>query len=87
MKKRFVTLMILSFWSLALAQGARDPDIAEAQDPAAIKKLETVQSALRSPFSDPTCTYNFSSGAVDSGLRYWVTANGNIPQIETPELH
>lgn len=87
MKKRFVTLTILSFCSLALAQDVSVPDVAKPQDPAAIKKLETVQSAQRSPFSDPTCSYNFSSGAVDSGLRYCVTANGNIPQIETPELH
>jgi hypothetical protein len=42
---------------------------------------------LRPPSTQPatiTCSYNFASGSRDSYLQYCVTANGNIPQLQSP---
>lgn len=38
----------------------------------------------RSPFSTSTCSFTFTSGAKNTFLKYCVTANGNITELETP---
>jgi hypothetical protein len=40
-----------------------------------------------SPDATSTCSFNFSSGAGDTYLKFCVTANGNITQLETPAGH
>jgi hypothetical protein len=39
---------------------------------------------MRPAHATTTCAYNFSTGSENTLLRYCVTVNGNIPQIETP---
>jgi hypothetical protein len=42
---------------------------------------------LRPPSTLPdtiACSYNFASGSRDSYMQYCVTANGNIPQLQSP---
>ncbi len=42
---------------------------------------------LRPPAASPAtinCSYNFTSGSADNYLQYCVTANGNIPQMQSP---
>jgi hypothetical protein len=57
---------------------------AENQDAAISAQKNIAQAAARSSLSTSVCSFNFTSGAGDSFLKFCVTANGNITQIETP---
>lgn len=53
----------------------------------ALAQRDTAHAAPHSPFATSACSFNFTSGASDSFLKYCVTANGNITQLETPQGH
>jgi hypothetical protein len=48
------------------------------------KKAEALQALPHSPLSTDVCSFTFTSGADNTFLRYCVTANGNVLNIETP---
>jgi len=51
---------------------------------AVTEKKGAANAAPTSPFATNTCSFNFTSGANNTFLRYCVTANGNIMQLQTP---
>jgi hypothetical protein len=79
------TLVLLGLCCVSLAARAKVPprDRAEEAEAARAQK-NAAQAAPHSPFSTSTCSFTFTSGANDTFLKYCVTANGNITQLETP---
>src|SRR5262245_3697811 len=67
-----------------------------AQEPAANLQQQTkaasvqtgaARSAVRSQLATSLCAFTFTSGAGDTFVKYCVTANGNITQLEMPQFH
>jgi hypothetical protein len=87
MKKNVLALTVLAFCSVSLpgAHGQGEADANRQADTAAQESI--AQTTSISPFATTTCSYTFTSGSNNSYLSYCVTANGNIPQIETPFSH
>jgi hypothetical protein len=87
MKKLVLALTVLAFCSVSFAgtpgQGEADPN--QQADTAAQESI--AQTTSISPNATTTCAYTFTSGNGNTYLSYCVTANGNIPQIETPFSH
>src|SRR6266853_6630678 len=83
MKKTFVlAVTVLALASLGFAS---TPGQTDANQQADIAGQESVAPATStSPDATTTCAHTFTSGSNNSFLQYCVTANGNIPQIETP---
>jgi hypothetical protein len=85
MKKLVLALTVLAFCSVSFAgtPGQREADANPQTDTAAQESI--AQTTSISPNATTACSYTFtSSGSNNSYLNYCVTANGNIPQIETP---
>jgi len=87
-QKFVVTTIALAVCSLSFAADTGKPSVnAQAQAEAASAQNLAAQAALRGPFATSTCSFTFTSGANDTFLKYCVTANGNIAQLETPQGH
>ena len=93
MKKLILVLNLLAVCSCASAQSRGEAEIlaatmkaANAQHEAAAEQaqVQAARSVSHSPLASSTCAFTFTSGAGDSFLKYCVTANGNITQLETP---
>lgn len=88
MKKLALAVITLALCSFSPAQTPSAARAANQQEAAAsLAQQNAAQAAPHSPFSTSTCSFTFTSGANDSFLRYCVTANGNITQLETPAGH
>jgi hypothetical protein len=81
-----VTVLVLS--SLTFAQGS-DKSGANLQQQVAAGSAQTraAQATFRSLFATSLCSFTFTSGADETFVKYCVTANGNIAQLETPQFH
>lgn len=82
MKKLVLAFMVLALCNLSLAE-TQSASNANHQAAAATQESAS-QAAPRSPFSTAECSFTFTSGANNTFLKYCVTANGNIAQLETP---
>jgi hypothetical protein len=69
-KRLIIALNLLGMCSFASAQNRT--------------QLQAAREVARSPMATSTCAFTFTSGANDSFLKYCVTANGNIAQLEAP---
>ena len=88
MKKFVITIIALAVCSLSFAADSAAPSVnPQQQADAASAQNRAVQAALRSPFATSACSFTFTSGTNDTFLKYCVTANGNITQLETPQGH
>ena len=82
MKNIFVlALMLLGLCSITFAG---NPGQADGNAAGASAAESSAQTPSISPFATTSCSYTFTSGGNNSYLSYCVTANGNIPQIQTP---
>jgi hypothetical protein len=87
-KKLVLSVIALAVCSLSLAETPGAASVNNQQEAAAaLAQKSAAQAAPRSPFATSTCSFAFTSGANDSFLKYCVTANGNITQLETPQGH
>jgi len=86
-KKFVVATLTLAACSLSFAADSAKPsgDV-QRQAAAEFAQKLAAQGALRA-FATSTCSFTFTSGANDTFLKYCVTANGNITQLETPQGH
>ena len=95
MKRVVIILNLAAMCSFALAQSRTSPEIlagavetnkahAQHEAAAALAQLQAAQEVARSPMATSTCAFSFTSGANDSFLKYCVTTNGNVAQLETP---
>ena len=85
MKKTFVlavTVLALGSLSFAGTSGQTEGDGNQQADNAVQESIAPATST--SPDATTFCSYSFTSGSNNSFLQYCVTANGNIPRIETP---
>src|SRR5262245_36288224 len=62
------------------AKGHKQAAAASAQTRAAL-------GAIRSQLATSLCAFTFTSGTNGSFVKYCVTANGNITQLEIPQFH
>jgi hypothetical protein len=94
-KKVVLVLNLVGICSLASAQSRSVADIfagtmktetanAQREASSALAQMHAAQSTNHSPLSTSACAFTFISGANTSFLKYCVTANGNISQLETP---
>jgi len=79
-----IAILLMTLGSLNLA--ARDAASAEAEQKAALAaQNEAAALAPRSSLATTDCTFPFSTGTGNTLLKYCVTTNGNIVQLETPQ--
>jgi len=79
----FVLLMTLGSLHLAAASDAAS---ANAWEEAALAaQAKAAASAPHTPSATTECAFPFSTGTGNTFLKYCVTANGNIVQLETPQ--
>lgn len=84
MKILTIAIMLMTLGSLNLA--ARDAASAESEQRAALAAQgEAAAAAPRSSLATTDCTFPFSTGTGNTLLKYCVTTNGNIVQLETPQ--
>jgi hypothetical protein len=85
MKKLVLALTVVALCSLSFAGSPSLQKVNPQQEgAAAAAKATAAQAAPRSPLATTQCSFGFVSGANNTSLAYCVTANGNIPSIETP---
>jgi hypothetical protein len=88
MKKFVVALTVLALCSVSFAQSPSLEKVTPQQETAAAAAQErAAQEVPYSPLATTSCTYTFTSGAGNTYLKYCVTVNGNITQIQTPFGH
>ena len=88
MKKLVPAIIALAVCSLSFAADSARPSVnAQQQAAAAFAQNLAAKASIRGPFSTSTCSFTFTSGANDTFLKYCVTVNGNISQLETPQGH
>ena len=84
MKKLLCTLAVFSFCSYAFAQTSL---MAQREAVAAQGQKRMALAAVATPLATSACAYNFTSGSGDTFVKYCVTVNGNITQLEAPQGH
>jgi hypothetical protein len=86
-KKLVLAVTVLALCSLSLAE-TPSANVNNQQEAAAgLAQKNTAQAAPHSPFATSACSFTFTSGANNTFLKYCVTDNGNITQLETPKGH
>src|SRR5262245_25549231 len=87
MNKRFLGLIMVALGSLGVAATSDGPGANQQQTVAERTELGAGLNALVSPAATATCAFTFTSGTTDNFLKFCVTANGNVVQVETPLGH
>jgi hypothetical protein len=80
------TILILGGYSFAQTLNSAKAN-SEREAGAALSQKNAALAATVSPLATSTCSYNFISGTGDTFLKYCVTVNGNITQLEAPAGH
>jgi hypothetical protein len=83
-KKSILALVIFALSAYSFAQTSA---IAQRQVIAAQSQKTKALTAAISPLATSACAYNFTSGSGDTFVKYCVTVNGNITQLEAPQGH
>jgi hypothetical protein len=84
-KKLVLAVIVLALCSLSFAGPLSAAGVNNQQEAAAAaSQRDAAQGTLHSPLSTSTCSFTFTSGANNTFLKYCITANGNITQLETP---
>jgi hypothetical protein len=78
-----LTVSALSFLGFAATVKTRKAN-AQIEAAAALAQEHAAQAAPNGPLATSACSFTFTSGANGSFLKYCVTVNGNITQLETP---
>jgi hypothetical protein len=88
MKNLILAVTVLAFCSLSFAETPSPKRITPQQEADAAAAQEAVAQAIPHGLSATTnCSYTFTSGAGNTYLKFCVTINGNITQIQTPFGH
>lgn len=87
MKKLVLAVTVLALCSLSLAETPSGNVNNQQEAAAGLAQKNTAQAAPHSPFATSACSFTFTSGANNTFLKYCVTDNGNITQLETPKGH
>lgn len=88
MKKLVLAITTLAFCSLCWGQAPSAGNATSTRESVmAFAQKNAAQAAPHSPLATSACSFTFTFGANDSLLKYCVTANGNITQLETPQGH
>src|SRR6266700_3493931 len=88
MKKLVLAVTVLALSTLSVAQILPTKKVNTQQEVAAALAQENAAQAVpRSPLATMTCSFTFTSGANNTYLKYCVTVNGNITQLQTPLGH
>jgi hypothetical protein len=69
--------------SFGLARNLEAATLREHSEKAALMAQQSATASLND-FATSTCSFSFSSGTKNTFIKYCVTANGNIAQLETP---
>ncbi|MBI3477697.1 MAG: hypothetical protein HY010_18340 [Acidobacteria bacterium] len=90
MKKLIIAIIVPILCSFSFAQFPGVKRVHSAVSPrqqaaAGLAQKSASQSRFHSPTATGACSFTFTSGTNLSFLKYCVTANGNITQLETPE--
>jgi len=81
-----VTVLVLGPLTFAQQPGTSGT-ASQPQAAAAAAQARVAQTATHSLASTAACSFTFTSGANDTFVKYCVTANGNITQLEMPQFH
>jgi hypothetical protein len=87
-RKFVLAVVVLALCTLSFASNvsaARDNN--QQQLAAAAAQKRTAEAMPHSPFATSICSFTFTTGSGSTFLKYCVTANGNITQLETPQGH
>jgi len=85
MKKAVLAITVVALFSSSFASDLKATQVDPRSEAAAIAAQKTAaEAASRSLTATSACSYNFTSGANNTFLKYCVTVNGNIPQLMTP---
>jgi hypothetical protein len=85
MKNFILAVSVLALCSASFAGNLQTTKVNTQQEAtAALGQKNAAQVAPHSPFATSTCSFTFTSGANNTYLKYCVTVNGNITQLETP---
>jgi hypothetical protein len=76
-----ITFCLMAFTRTTLARTSK----ARPDAKAVLAQTNAARAEAHSPMATSTCSFTFTSGNSTSFLKYCVTANGNITQLETPE--
>lgn len=87
MKKSLLAFTVLALCSFSFAGNSATANVNRKQPAAESAETVAGQAAAISPFATATCSFTFTSGANDNFLKFCVTANGNVAQLETPQGH
>jgi len=88
MKKLVLAVTVLALCSLSFAGTPSATKInSQKEATAALGQKSAAQSVPRSPLATSTCSFTFTSGVNNTFLKYCVTVNGNITQLQTPLGH
>lgn len=88
MTKLVFAVTVLALCSVSFAETRSLKKINPQQEEASAAAQEAVaQGTIPSPFATTACSFTFTSGTNNTYLKYCVTANGNITQLETPLGH
>jgi len=84
-KNLALAAIVLALCSYSLAGTPSAPKINTQQEAtASLNQKSAAQAVPHSPFATSTCSFTFTSGAKNTFLKFCVTVNGNITQIQTP---
>ncbi len=85
MKNLALAATVLALSSLSFAGTLNATKVNTQQEAtAALSQRSAAQAAPHSPFATSACSFTFTSGAKNTFLKFCVTVNGNITQIQTP---
>jgi hypothetical protein len=88
MKKLVLAVTVLALSILSFGQILPTTKVNQEQEAAAALAQENAaQTEPHSPLATMTCSFTFTSGANNTYLKYCVTINGNITQLQTPLGH
>src|SRR5712692_10533059 len=88
MKKLVLAVTVLALCSLSFAATPSAKKIDLAKEAAAATTQKNAAEALpHGVNATSTCSFTFTSGVNNTFLKYCVTVNGNITQLETPLGH
>jgi hypothetical protein len=87
MKKLILAVAVPVLCSLSFAGSLHKPDVKPQQEANAAllqQKTDAAKALPLGPLSTDDCSFTFTSGTNLTGLVYCVTANGNIPELQSP---
>ena len=86
MKNSLLAFIVLALCSLSFGADSDTTNVNRKQGAAESAEISAQPLPVTTAATD-TCSFTFTSGANDNFLKFCVTANGNVAQLETPQGH